>query len=934
MFPTRNNPGRSSYYADTARQRYQNAPASQSGPLGDPSTDPKARVTSTAQWHDALGRQIATAAYGTNGGTALVRPDTIPQRSDTVLVTTIGYNEAGEAFQTTDPAGRQDRQFCDAAGRTIKTIQNYVDGIVDIDHPDEDVTVEMTYGPDGQVVTLLAKNPVTGDQVTHFVYGTTLAVSDIARSDLLRAEIYPDSDDTTDLLGDGPDGVYDRIEHRYNRQGERIETKDQNETVRAFDYDKLGRRVHDRVTTLGSGVDGAVRRISTTYEIRGMAETITSWDNATVGSGSVVNEVQFVYDDFGQITHDYQAHGGTVNTSTTPKVQYGYASGSANTIRPTTITYPDGRVISYDYGTADSMNDALSRIASIIDDVSSTHLVEYSYLGPYTFVEVDYTEAHIKYTLVGTSGGSDPDTGDIYRGLDRFGRIKDSYWYDYGSSTDVDRIKYGYDRNGSRLWRENTVAASYGKNFDERYAYDLIDRLKAIDRGDLNANKDAVSNLQFAQDWSLDATGNWRTFREDDDGDATWDLNQQRTANQVNEITAITETAGPSWVTPTYNRAGNMTTIPKPADPTQSFTATYDAWNRLVKIEESGNTVAQYEYDGAKRRCVKKTYASGQLDETRHFFYTEPSRWQVIEERVGSSITPDRQFVWGLRYIDDILLRDRDTTGDGAFDERLYGTQDANWNVSSIASAGGVVQERYGYHPYGTPIVLTDAFAFGASSNFDWETMFAGYRWDRAVMLFHVRNRVYIIAMGWGQRDVLRYADSVNLYEYLSGAPLNRTDPTGEVGPIGQCLIGAGIGGAIGALLSLFSSHVNRETACQTRCKVLVNGLSGVIAGCLGAGLANPCLATTIANFAASLASTMCDAYCGCPQNATAVICSLAASLVTSALSCLGIVQAAPYPFPSPLDEIYDALVGALASIAGGTVGTAGAGLCSFWSGF
>ncbi|MEZ6129137.1 MAG: hypothetical protein R3C59_10685 [Planctomycetaceae bacterium] len=24
-------------------------------------------------------------------------------------------------------------------------------------------------------------------------------------------------------------------------------------------------------------------------------------------------------------------------------------------------------------------------------------------------------------------------------------------WYDYGSSGDVDRIKYGYDRSGSRL---------------------------------------------------------------------------------------------------------------------------------------------------------------------------------------------------------------------------------------------------------------------------------------------------------------------------------------------------------------------------------------------------------------------------------------------------------------------------------------------------
>ncbi|MEZ6109490.1 MAG: hypothetical protein R3C99_00315 [Pirellulaceae bacterium] len=37
--------------------------------------------------------------------------------------------------------------------------------------------------------------------------------------------------------------------------------------------------------TVGSGVDDSVRRISTNYEIRGLREKLTSWDNATVGSG-------------------------------------------------------------------------------------------------------------------------------------------------------------------------------------------------------------------------------------------------------------------------------------------------------------------------------------------------------------------------------------------------------------------------------------------------------------------------------------------------------------------------------------------------------------------------------------------------------------------------------------------------------------------------
>ena len=153
-------------------------------------------------------------------------------------------------------------------------------------------------------------------------------------------------------------------------------------------------------------------------------------------------------------------------------------------------------------------------------------MADYSYLGLRTFVEVDYTEPDVKYTLVGTAGGNDPDTGDIYRGFDRFGRIKDSYWYNYGGSADVDRIKYGYDRNGNRTYRENTVATANSAYFDEQYIHDLLDRLKHMDRGRLTALKDSITNKTFAQCWSLDETGNWKKFLEDSNGDGAWDLNQ------------------------------------------------------------------------------------------------------------------------------------------------------------------------------------------------------------------------------------------------------------------------------------------------------------------------------------------------------------------------------------------------------------------------
>lgn len=65
--------------------------------------------------------------------------------------------------------------------------------------------------------------------------------------------------------------------------------------MHAFEHDGLGRETQDRRTTLGDGVDGGARRIATTYEVRGMRAKITSYDNAAVGSGSVVNQTQFSY---------------------------------------------------------------------------------------------------------------------------------------------------------------------------------------------------------------------------------------------------------------------------------------------------------------------------------------------------------------------------------------------------------------------------------------------------------------------------------------------------------------------------------------------------------------------------------------------------------------------------------------------------------------
>jgi hypothetical protein len=103
------------------------------------------------------------------------------------------------------------------------------------------------------------------------------------------------------------------------------------------------------VTTLGAGVDGGVRRIETAYDTGGRPYLWTSFD-ALLG-GNIVNQVQAAFDGLGQLTVDYQSHSGAVNTSSTPKVQYGYTemAGGVNNSRQTSLTYSNGRVLTYNW---------------------------------------------------------------------------------------------------------------------------------------------------------------------------------------------------------------------------------------------------------------------------------------------------------------------------------------------------------------------------------------------------------------------------------------------------------------------------------------------------------------------------------------------------------------------------------------------------------
>ena len=121
---------------------------------------------------------------------------------------------------------------------------------------------------------------------------------------------------------------------------------DANGSVHDYSYDEAGRRIADTVSTLAAGVDGSVRRIEHGYDARMRLQNVTSYDAVT--AGNVESDIQYEYNDFGQLEREYQQHGAAVSVSSSPVVEYDFEDGSSNSIRMKSLTYPDGRQLDYE----------------------------------------------------------------------------------------------------------------------------------------------------------------------------------------------------------------------------------------------------------------------------------------------------------------------------------------------------------------------------------------------------------------------------------------------------------------------------------------------------------------------------------------------------------------------------------------------------------
>lgn len=244
------------------------------------------------------------------------------------------------------------------------------------------------------------------------------------------------------------------------------------------------------------------------------------------------------------------------------------------------------------------------------------------------------------------------------------------------------------------------------------------------------------------------------------------------TTNPLHQITAI------DGLPVAWDARGNVTGY-------GSRTYRYDAFRRLVAVDDSGGPLAWFRYD-----------ALGRLSETGggggSFRYAYLGN-ELIETTAGAVVA---QYTPGVRPDQAALVHLPGAS--------LALVTDAAGSLMACCNLAGAVLERYSYDIFGEPRILAaDGVTVLSASAAGLQPRFHGRPWLAAVGLYDFRTRVlHPHFLGFLQPDPLAFSGSWNPYGYARYNPFNFTDPDGLwITIVAGAVIGAAIGG-IGAALS------------------------------------------------------------------------------------------------------------------------------------
>jgi RHS repeat-associated protein len=525
-------------------------------------------------------------------------------------------------------------------------------------------------------------------------------------------------------------GVIDpkQLATKYTRDGygQRTETKSPDTGFAQFAFDGAGNLVSMRdsrgfTTPLLYDAARRVTKIGTSTFEYGKAGSAATGKLSSLTDES--GQTRFEYDGYGRLTTKVQ----TVRTGTqtrTLAIAFEYGKTGNGTGHVTSLTYPSGNRITFDYGPDGQVSSLQFFRANSVEPMSIASAVKYA---PWGAVQ-SWTWGN------GT---------EYRRTFDTVGRITQYPLGHVGLGGTVRTLVYD---NAGRIASMKHTGTPQAASLDQIFTYDNQNRLTRVEAAGVS------------QSFDYDENGNRIRARF---GTTTYFNTVSATSNRLLATTG----PAPSHVN-MYDSAGNLT-----SDGNVKYT--YGANGRMTMAENAGIRT-EYKYNGVGQRVLKAAAGSDQT----YFMYDADGRiigeydadGKAIQETIFLTDIPIAVFKPSAVTTDPVR-----TPSDELY--HVFSDHIGTPRVITSATNKVVVWRWENVDPFG--LQQPDERP-GSGSRFVYNSRFPGQTFDKETSTHYNYFRNYVPQIGrYIESDPIGLQGGINTYSYVNGNPVTGFDPFG-----------------------------------------------------------------------------------------------------------------------------------------------------------